>query len=187
MRVDKPLLWAKRKVEGLCVSCGVEPATEKSYNCSKCSLKKAKITKARRDERAAKGLCSGCGKRPFLTGSFYCDDCRIRRNKAGSLGARYHFFITASTMSGRQKRDRVLALGLWNKWKTQRGRCALTGERLTADNSAIDHILPVSRGGTHQISNLRWLTRDVNYSKGALTDIEFFSLCESVLKYKDKA
>lgn len=78
--------------------------------------------------------------------------------------------------------DRATYKELAALWKKQRGRCALTGRRLdrTAD---LDHILPKTRGGGDQISNLRWLSREVNMVKRNLTDDEFFALCGDVMRW----
>lgn len=67
-------------------------------------------------------------------------------------------------------------------WKSQRGKCALTGERL--DRSAeVDHIIPKVRGGTDDIGNLRWVIRRVNLAKRDMTDAEFFTLCSNVMRW----
>lgn len=65
-------------------------------------------------------------------------------------------------------------------WIRQRGICALTGQRL--DRSAqVDHILAKSRGGTNEISNLRWVCKEVNLARRDLHDAEFIALCADVV------
>ena len=73
------------------------------------------------------------------------------------------------------------ALELARLWKTQRGMCAVTGWRLDKENAQLDHIVPKSKGGDNAISNLRWIHRDVNYSKRDMTDEVFFRLCSAVV------
>lgn len=68
-------------------------------------------------------------------------------------------------------------------WKLQRGQCGLTGQRLSSDNCHIDHVVPISRGGGHQLSNLRWTTTRANQAKGMMTDPEFTELCSSVAQW----
>jgi 5-methylcytosine-specific restriction endonuclease McrA len=51
----------------------------------------------------------------------------------------------------------------------QRYRCALSGRELTPETTALDHILPVRRGGAHVIENSQLLHKDVNRAKGPLT------------------
>ena len=58
----------------------------------------------------------------------------------------------------------------------QKCRCALTGERLTVDNVSIDHIVPVAKGGTNELSNLRLLTKRVNKALWDSSDEDFISL-----------
>lgn len=62
----------------------------------------------------------------------------------------------------------------------QRGLCALTGEKLTPENASLDHIIPISRGGTHTIENAQMLLYEVNRMKGTLTNDEFIELCAKV-------
>lgn len=62
----------------------------------------------------------------------------------------------------------------------QEYRCALTGCPLTPDDAEVDHILPLSKGGEHELSNLQIVTRRVNRAKGDMTPAEFFELCERV-------
>lgn len=61
-------------------------------------------------------------------------------------------------------------VALWNK---QNGCCAITGIPLIPGSTAtIDHILPVSKGGTNEISNLRFVHYAVNLFKKDSTDAE---------------
>lgn len=76
---------------------------------------------------------------------------------------------------------------LWKIWQAQGGRCALTGAVLTpARGAALDHILPRSRGGTNDPSNLQWITNEVNDSKSYHTEEEFLDLCRLVLAHHEQ-
>ncbi len=69
-------------------------------------------------------------------------------------------------------------------------RCYLTGEpinMLKPRTYALDHIVPVSRGGDNSLSNMGLCTRAVNSAKHNLTPDEFHALCESVVKHKKSA
>lgn len=97
------------------------------------------------------------------------------------LVKRRFFHFRARFLRYRGKRIPVSAKALASLWKKQRGLCALSGVRL--DRSAnVDHILPVTRGGTSEITNLRWVSRPANLAKNDLTDEEFFVLCRQVLQ-----
>jgi len=78
-----------------------------------------------------------------------------------------------------------MALVLMSKWKSQNGLCALSGRKL--DRQAhIDHILPVSRGGTNEASNLQWLDPMINQAKSNMTDQEFLDMCKQVINWASK-
>ena len=62
----------------------------------------------------------------------------------------------------------------------QQGRCALSGRMIGPRKAALDHKHPVSRGGTHALTNLQWLDPVVNKAKHMLTNDEFVELCKQV-------
>ncbi len=67
---------------------------------------------------------------------------------------------------------------------TQNYKCALTGRELTPDKAALDHCVPVSRGGSlTDADNLQVLHVEVNAAKGALTNAEFIALCREVVAF----
>lgn len=68
-------------------------------------------------------------------------------------------------------------------WAQQGGHCGLTGQVLNPVTATIDHIVPTSRGGTHELDNLRWATPAANHAKGNLLDHEFLALCHAVIKF----
>ena len=73
-----------------------------------------------------------------------------------------------------------LARGLVSQWIKQRGRCALTGIKLNR-TAHLDHVLPVSKGGSDDSSNLQWLTPEANQVKGSLTVEELMHMCRLIL------
>jgi 5-methylcytosine-specific restriction endonuclease McrA len=68
----------------------------------------------------------------------------------------------------------------------QRYRCALSGERLTSDNVALDHIVPVSEGGGFTVENSQLVTKAVNRAKHTMAQNDFVKLCESVAENRAK-
>lgn len=64
---------------------------------------------------------------------------------------------------------------------SQGGKCPLTGEHLTRDNISIDHIVPVGKGGTHEISNLRLVTLWVNRALSDRDDESFIEMCRAAI------
>jgi 5-methylcytosine-specific restriction endonuclease McrA len=79
--------------------------------------------------------------------------------------------------------ERASTSDLARLWKTQRGRCALTGRRLNRANAHLDHITAKARGGSDEVGNLRWLCVEANLAKRDLTDAEFAALCADVLRW----
>ena len=57
--------------------------------------------------------------------------------------------------------------------RSQRYKCMYCGVRLTSDNLQIDHMDPVSRGGSNDDENLQALCRRCNIRKGNHKDEEF--------------
>ena len=77
---------------------------------------------------------------------------------------------------------RATARELAALWKSQRGRCAITGRRL--DRTAqLDHIVARARGGNDSITNLRWLCKEANLARRELSDAEFVVLCRDVMRW----
>lgn len=67
-------------------------------------------------------------------------------------------------------------------WINQVGKCALTGIPLIAgETAALDHILPVARGGDSSIGNMRFIHTGVNRMKWDSTDEEFRRLVIEVV------
>jgi 5-methylcytosine-specific restriction endonuclease McrA len=62
-------------------------------------------------------------------------------------------------------------------WESQGNLCAISGETITPQVAEIDHIMPKSRGGSHQINNLQWLHKVVNRMKHSLLEPELVEWC----------
>ena len=73
----------------------------------------------------------------------------------------------------RQQLERIL--------KAQKYRCFLTGRPLTPSDVSVDHLVPLSRGGSQDVSNLRLVTRGANHAKSNLLLQEFVELCRDVV------
>lgn len=51
--------------------------------------------------------------------------------------------------------------------------CPYTGQTLSISTVSIDHIKPISKGGTNKLSNLQFISKQANQAKGHLTWYEF--------------
>jgi 5-methylcytosine-specific restriction endonuclease McrA len=69
-------------------------------------------------------------------------------------------------------------------WNRQNGLCALTDRPLSkiGDTAQLDHIIPLARGGTNELDNLRWVTSMANYVKHSLLDEELLLLAQDLIQ-----
>lgn len=104
------------------------------------------------------------------------------RNLAKMRGYYARRFFWGRAMKLRQE-GRASYKDLASIWKEQRGRCALTGRRLSRDNAHLDHIVALARGGSDAKSNLRWVCTEANLAKRDLSDAEFSALCADVMRW----
>lgn len=84
--------------------------------------------------------------------------------------------------SCKERGEKVTAKSLLQLLARQEERCAISGRRLTPDCAAIDHIVPISKGGTHTMSNVHIVHESVNRAKHTLTMEEFVALCMDVVR-----
>lgn len=68
----------------------------------------------------------------------------------------------------------------------QQFRCALSGRTLTPESVSLDHIIPLSRNGTHDISNLWAVDQQINTAKGTMIVEEFLAMCRDVVAHRDR-
>ncbi len=60
----------------------------------------------------------------------------------------------------------------------------MTGRALSPETAVIDHVIPISRGGSNTMENVQILHDDVNQAKRALTIEEFLAVCREVTLYR---
>lgn len=107
----------------------------------------------------------------------YHKNREIRLATMKSYQSRRFFWMRAMKLAG------ITAKDLASLWRRQRGLCALTGRRLSRANSQIDHITAKARGGSDELSNLRWVCIEANLAKRELSDAEFAALCSDVMRW----
>ena len=94
--------------------------------------------------------------------------------------------IAADDLRQPASTEKVGRVSLLRQLEKQGYRCALTGEALTPENAGLDHKTPISRGGSHSISNVEIITQRVNAAKGSMTREEFIQLCMDVVAYHNE-
>jgi 5-methylcytosine-specific restriction endonuclease McrA len=171
----------KKGVLGLCHDCK-NPIVEGKKVCAR----HEKIHREKREryylEKKAEGLCTQCGENKPVEGRTQCAKCRdeaIRTKKKRF----FHYRITKFNCTFKTN---LVAKEAAFLWKRQKGVCALTGRKLTKENAELDHIIPKSKGGPHDISNLRWLVKEVNRIKRNMLDDAFMKLCFDVISFKKR-
>lgn len=84
-----------------------------------------------------------------------------------------------------ETKQKVRSKDLLNLVESQHYRCAMTGRILEPNTASVDHIYPVSRGGSFGIENLQIVHAQVNTAKGTMTTQEFVAVCREVVAWVD--
>jgi predicted nucleic acid-binding Zn ribbon protein len=151
--------WFFEKNLKNCLICGTPFSSRKKTYCSRACADLA----AQRDPNGSGKACLHCGKSFFSVkqNAAYCsDECRISSNKT----LRNFKHRGAKT----KEKISIFAIAARDGWK-----CSICGRPINKDldrNSkwaaTIDHIVPLSKGGKHNWSNVRLAHRSCNSKKG---------------------
>jgi len=151
----------RQKEKGLCIECSTP--VNGSIRCNNCNSRRAEYRKKKYNEWKEKGLCCQCGKEA-LNNKNYCEKHYLMKISHARLGSSKYW-----------KELKLLI-------EKQNYKCALTGDAISfEDDIELDHILPTYRGGTNELSNIQWVTRQANWFKRALTEDELIELCEKIV------
>lgn len=162
-RKSKKDTLTKRKQQGLCITCGKVPFTH-GQKCNICHESYLINVRLKRVERFNNGLCS------------FCDEQRV----GVKLCLKHYLQFTAKTHLRSTKRYNELH----ELYLNQKGICPYTGIKLSLGvDSSIDHIIPKSRGGSDDISNLQWVFYQANFMKGDMLHHEFLSLIKTIYNF----
>lgn len=162
--IERVRKWQKeQRVKGLCIECS-NPAT--GLRCDSCNKRRAEYRKKKKLEWKEKYLCNQCGKET-IKGKNQCEK---------------HYLMQVST-------DRLGTSKYWKDLKMliekQGYKCSLTGDDISFEADIdLDHIIPTTRNGKNELSNVRWVTRQANRLKNNLTDSELIELCLKIILNK---
>lgn len=81
-----------------------------------------------------------------------------------------------------RKKVEISPFQFWSMAKKQKLVCPLTGRKLTGDTMSVDHKIPLSKGGTHDLLNLQFVHVEANYAKRNLLQEDFIKLCKDVVR-----
>ena len=81
---------------------------------------------------------------------------------------------------------RVTTKSLLAKLESQGFRCTLTGWDLKPETAGVDHTIPISQGGKHELSNIAIVDQKVNRAKNTMSLTEFVEMCTAVADWNRK-
>lgn len=102
-------------------------------------------------------------------------------NQSGDLGRTTKCEITTSDSLG-WNGEKITAKNLRKMLEQQDYKCALTGRDLTPRVAALDHIIPLSDGGSHTMENVWIVHSEANVAKSTMGLQAFIALCREVAK-----
>jgi 5-methylcytosine-specific restriction endonuclease McrA len=95
---------------------------------------------------------------------------------------RPHTFMRISYYS-KCKGINISPFDLWKMAKKQECKCPYSGRKLENGNIHLDHIIPKSKGGSNNISNLQLLPGEINTMKWNILPDEFVKICKEITKH----
>ncbi|MCK5018404.1 MAG: HNH endonuclease [Candidatus Peribacteraceae bacterium] len=140
--------------------------------CRKCGKPKPLNEYYKRSKKVA--------ERARTEGGRYQHDCKECTKRRVYENPNRYWHLLAGSLRQRGAEDMN-----WETLKAHLGKrktCHISGMRLTKKTAVVDHVVPISRGGTHEYSNLKWAHHKMNRLKGSFLLKEFYPLIEKVYK-----
>lgn len=187
--------WTQRTRSGPCHVDGCDRPIQARKLCSKHYMRDFQRKKSA--ELRKNDVCRRCQKAEPRPQAKHCDAClkhvRTRQQvihaerrargecpydgtpaTAGACCTNCWFKEAAN----RGLRNRRHATAIKTLFEDQKGRCAYTGDVLIpGDNASLDHIDPISLGGSNDPNNVQWVTKVVNRMKTNMNHDEFVGMC----------
>ncbi|MFH0976591.1 MAG: HNH endonuclease [Spirochaetota bacterium] len=111
-----------------------------------------------------------------------------RRDKRRSAGKKEkfaeYFFQDDSGISREKVKARKLRDTSWWRKKCASGVCSYCGQKIPQGELTMDHVIPLSRGGTSERVNIVPACKDCNNKKKYLLPVEWEDYLQSLSKRK---
>lgn len=158
--------YEESKKTGTCSLCHKHPAI-RSHFCEKCKQKSTESTKRIRQERIDAGMCVYCGGHQCTNSTRYCYDCLFKQTSMSTFGT------TAE------------AENLKKLYETSERKCAYTGFSIEIGvNANVDHIIPLSKGGANDMSNIQWVHEVANQMKWSYSEDQFLEFVAAIYHHR---
>jgi hypothetical protein len=160
-------VYYENKSKKIC-RCG-ESILDGFTSCEKCRKKLIPHRKKMKNNFRENGLCVRCGKTPMRYKVFprqtLCEKCYLQQCSYNNLGSTKHWKFL---------KEKLVAQGC---------KCTYTGDKIVlGENDSLDHINPVARFPKlkHDLNNVEWITREVNFMKSENTKDEFIQCLRTI-------
>ena len=111
---------------------------------------------------------------------------KLRKDSYNSLYKKIRYFQKRDSKNKYYDKSKPLTFTLeeFKEKFPKNTKCYLSGIDINLDNKdwELDHIIPISRGGSNSLDNLGILHKEVNQMKGRLLNEELIEWCQKILK-----
>lgn len=167
--------WVETTYEKKCVVCGADFQT--IYKTQKYCSEKCAHRGVKKDKKEYSKICSECGlafKTQHHSTAYCSEECRRKHNnRYGEIRRRHKI---------RENGKVDYSINLQALIKRKGLRCSLCGCNVnmsahtnSVDYGSVDHVIPISKGGTHTWNNVQLAHRKCNSAKGADSVIKIYN------------